>query len=122
MKKSIHILSVTLLFALFITTKSNAQFASDHVADYAKQMMQKLPAQQRNVHHNTLTASNRNILPSNSVTHNNIQQKIPVQIRSRKPGRANNIPRNRPTVLPSNSPTLAQQGHPKRPPTLPVAF
>jgi hypothetical protein len=121
MIKSIRTLSVSLIVALAFTTTASAQYASDNIRNYSKQKMQQLPADQRNVHHNTLTASNKNLLPSNRISKINPQD-IPANMRSNRRVDPNNIPANKPRVLASNSPKLKQKRYPKRPPALPVVF
>src|SRR5688572_16043771 len=121
MKKRIQTPCVALIVALLFTSSATAQLASDNVRMYARQTMQNIPAEQRNIHHNTLTASNKNLLPSNTISKINPQD-IPANMRSKYPVRPNNYPTNRPRVLASNSPKLKEKRYPKRPPALPVVF
>ena len=121
MKKSVQILSIALIVALAFTRTASAQYASDNIRNYSRQNMQQFQADQRNVHHNTLTASNKNLLPSYTISNINPQD-VPANMRSRYPIQPNNYPTNRPRVLASNSPKLKEKRYPKRPPALPVVF
>ena len=110
-----------MLFSLSVASTVNAQLASDNISRYGKQKMKELPPSQHNVRHNTLTASNKNLLPSNLIS-KSYQQKIPASMRSRVPIRSDNYPRNKPRILASNSPRLKAKKFPKRSPALPVVF
>ena len=121
MKNRIQTPFVVLIVALLCTSTATAQLASDKVRLYARQKMQNIPPEQRRIHHNTLTASNKNLLPSNNISKISAQD-IPASMRSKFPVQPNNYPTNRPRVLASNSPKLREKRFPKRPPALPVVF
>src|SRR6478735_9147226 len=119
MKKSSSILGVSILFAMVLSLKTNAQFASDNIKNFANQQRQLAALRQPNVHHDTQTSFNKNLLASNNVSRNNIEQKIPANMRSRFTVHPQNNRRTRPEMLPSNSPKLRQKPVRKRPPALP---
>ena len=122
MRKSTRLLSVITLLALVLTSQANAQYASDNISRYGKQKMQELKVRQPNVQHNTLTASNARLLPSNVASWTYFQQRIPENMRSHARAYPPKFPRNNPRVLASNSPKLREKKQPKRPPALPVVF
>src|SRR6478609_4544372 len=114
MQRSIPLLAVSTLFALMLTSTINAQYASDNVRKFGKQKMQQ--ADQSNVHHNTLTASNTHLLPSNTISRSKAPKKVPAQMASRKPVQPQLVSWNRPRVLASNSSKLKKKQFPKRSP------
>ena len=122
MKKSSSILGVSIMFAMVLALKTNAQYASDNIRNYASQQRQLAALRQLNVHHNKLTSSNKNLLASNNISRNNIEQKIPANMRSRFTVHPQNNRRVRPEMLASNSPKIKQKPIQKRPPALPVVF
>ena len=121
MKKSSSKLGVNLLLAMVLALNTNAQFASDNIENFANQQRQLAALRQLNVHH-TQTAFNKKLLASNNVSRNNIEQKIPANMRSRFTVHPQNNRRVGPEMLPSNSPKLRQKPVRKRPPALPVVF
>ena len=113
---------IVTMILLAATPCLKAQLASAKVPATAALQLKRSNASGVAVNHHVLTGSNSDQLSSNRITSTYAEERIPAPLKSRGILQSRSHGQGSPAVLPSNSKTLAQRGHPKRPPALPVSF